>query len=111
MNLFRAILGGAKEISPGTYVKQYSNTPHVLLDVRSPQEFSAEAIKGAVNIPLNKLSKRLKELPKDQPVVCVSRDGIRGHEAAVLLQQAGFTATNLLGGMIAWRKNGNETKR
>lgn len=111
MNLFRAIVGGAKEISPANYVKRFNGGDHTLVDVRNPQEFSAEHIEGAINIPLNKLAKRMKELAKDRPVVCVSRDGVRGHAAAEMLEQAGYNATNLLGGMLAWRKNGGNTTR
>jgi rhodanese-related sulfurtransferase len=105
MNLFRAILGGAREISPDTNEKRYVGKEHILLDVRNPQEYSAEHIAGAINIPLNKLQKRIKELPADQPIVCVSRDGRRGHDAAELLEQAGYSAVNILGGMQAWRKH------
>ncbi len=106
MNLFRAIIGGVKEIKPDKYTKHYLNSEHILLDVRNPREFGNEHIEGATNIPFNKLSKRLKELPKGQPIVCISRDGVRGREAAYLLQNAGYDVANMIGGFMAWRKSG-----
>jgi len=36
---------------------------HLLLDVRTPREFAADKIAGAVNIPLDELRDRLSELP------------------------------------------------
>lgn len=108
MNLFRALVGGVKEVSCQKYQQRYAGVEHVLLDVRSPQEFEDERIEGAVNIPLNKLPKKLKSIPKDQPVVCVSRNGDRGREAAYLLQNAGFDAIYLVGGILRWRKDGGD---
>lgn len=105
MNILRAILGGVKELNPVAYNKQYGQAMHTVLDVRNPKEFADDHIEGAVNIPLNKLPKKLDKLPKDQPIVCVSRDGIRGREAADLLQQNGFKSANIAGGMVEWRRS------
>jgi rhodanese-related sulfurtransferase len=38
-----------------------------LVDVRSPEEFAAGHIEGALNIPLDELEQHLEQLPKDQP--------------------------------------------
>ncbi len=41
-----------------------------LLDVRNPPEVAAEAVPGAVNIPLPQLRERLGELPRDCEIQC-----------------------------------------
>ncbi|NDJ84417.1 MAG: rhodanese-like domain-containing protein [Chloroflexi bacterium] len=106
MNILRTLFGGVKEISPEKYHQAYETQEHILLDVRNPSEFTAEHIDGAVNIPLNKLQKKLKTLPQDRPIICVSRSGDRGREATDLLHHAGYNAANLAGGILAWRKAG-----
>ena len=113
MKLLRMIFGGVKEIDSKTYRVNYieKNTPHLLIDVRNPQEYASGHIDGATNIPFNKLSKKLEALPKDKSIVCVCRTGPRGREATYLLQKAGFEVTNLVGGVMEWRKEGNKLSR
>jgi NADPH-dependent 2,4-dienoyl-CoA reductase/sulfur reductase-like enzyme/rhodanese-related sulfurtransferase len=74
-----------------------------LLDVRSSQEFSAGAIQGAVNIPVDELRERLNELPRDRPIAAYCQVGQRGYLATRILLQAGFDAANLGGGYKAYR--------
>ncbi len=64
----------------------------VVVDVRSPAEFSGGHVAGARNIPLHALQGRLGELgAKDREVVVYCRSGARSSQAASLLQRAGFT--------------------
>lgn len=72
-----------------------------LVDVRSPGEFAAGSIPGAVNLPLDELRMRLHELP-DGPVIVHCKVGQRGHTAARLLAQHGFVVRNLDGGYLTW---------
>jgi rhodanese-related sulfurtransferase len=44
-------------------------TRTVFVDVRSEADFQKSRIRGALNIPLDKLEKRWARLPKDQPIV------------------------------------------
>ena len=106
MNLFRAIFGGVREISSDQYRQQFNDTPHILIDIRNTQEYASGHIQGSQNIPLNKLAKKLNKLPKQQPIVVVCRNGARGREAVDMLQNAGFKASNLVGGVMNWRKDG-----
>jgi 3-mercaptopyruvate sulfurtransferase SseA len=57
---------GAKEISPEE-LKKYidKKTKSLIIDVRDPDAFAKQTIKGAINIPLDQLSANLKNIPKD----------------------------------------------
>jgi len=72
-----------------------------LLDVRNPQEIAAEAVPGAVNIPLPELRKRLGELPRDREMLVICRSAVRAYFATRILLQSGFKARNISGGMLA----------
>jgi len=72
-----------------------------LLDVRNPQEIEAEAVAGAVNIPLPELRKRLGELPRDKEMLVICRSAVRAYFATRILMQNGFKARNISGGMLS----------
>ena len=63
----------------------------LILDVRSPGEFSAGHIEGSVNIPVDKLAQRLSELKdKNQPVITCCASGMRSASAKSILQSNGY---------------------
>ncbi|MBB3157457.1 NADPH-dependent 2,4-dienoyl-CoA reductase/sulfur reductase-like enzyme/rhodanese-related sulfurtransferase [Microbacterium proteolyticum] len=72
-----------------------------LVDVRTPAEFAAGAIPGAVNLPLDELRERHGEIP-DGAVIVHCQVGQRGHTAARLLTQLGYVVRNLDGGYRTW---------
>jgi len=75
----------------------------VLVDVRAPAERQQKHIAGSVSIPLNHLSERLSELPRDRPVLVYCAGGYRSSIAASLLQSHGFQqVSELAGGIAAW---------
>ena len=53
----------------------------LLVDVRNPNEFASGTIKGAVNVPMNELEKKLSTFPKDKPIVFICGTGARSGEA------------------------------
>jgi len=74
-----------------------------LVDVRTPGEFAAGHIPGAINIPVQQLGARTGELqPKDAAVVVYCRSGHRSGNAARMLKSAGFAAVHDLGPMSRW---------
>jgi rhodanese-related sulfurtransferase len=95
-------------ISPSNYTSQFVdvNTPHLLLDVRTPQEFAGGHLANAVNIPVEELEARLSEIPMGQPVVVYCRSGNRSADAASILNRAGYTQVLDLGGIIDWQAAG-----
>ena len=74
-----------------------------LLDVRTPQEFASGHIPGAVNIPVDDLRSRLRELPRDRKIAAYCQVGQRGYLATRILLQAGFSAVNVGGGYKTYK--------
>jgi len=71
----------------------------VILDVRTPVEFSLGAIPGAINIPIDGIRDHLNEIPKDKNIYIYCAVGLRGYLAARVLMQNGFNQVfNLSGG-------------
>lgn len=82
-------------------VDQLRNEGNTILDVRTVSEFSAGAISGSINIPIDELRDRIGEIPAG-PVVVYCQVGQRGHTATVLLREKGLAAVNLDGGYQTW---------
>jgi rhodanese-related sulfurtransferase len=59
-----------------------------------------------VLIPLTEFSRRLGELPRDQPILTICRSGHRSPLAARQLRQAGYDVTDVDGGTMAWERAG-----
>jgi phage shock protein E len=75
----------------------------VLLDVRTEHEFAERHIEGALNIPVQALANRLRELPsKNHPIVVHCRSGGRSAKAAALLRRAGWHDVHDIGGFPPW---------
>ncbi len=95
------------KITPAEYQARFgANADHVLIDVRTPEEFAAGHIPGAVNISVDQLAQRLNEIPKDKPVVLYCRSGNRSSQAAQILERAGYAQIYDLGGIITWAQQG-----
>lgn len=74
-----------------------------LLDVRSPAEIEQMRIEGSINIPLGALRGRVEEIDRNKPVVAFCKISLRGYEAALILQKAGFTDVTVMdGGILMW---------
>ena len=85
--------------------------PPVLVDVREMWEWDVGNLeaKGAVHIPLAELIDRADELPEGRPVVAYCRVGNRSLDAAERLQQAGYAAKSLRGGLTDWKQKVDPT--
>ena len=78
-----------------------------VLDVRTPEEWVAGHVPDATLIPLDELSARLSELPKDQEIVVICRSGNRSAQARDILLENGFEqVTSVGGGFNNWTANG-----
>src|SRR5690554_642730 len=80
----------------------------IVLDVRTPEEFEAGHIKGALNINFydEDFGQQLEMLEKGQPVFVYCKGGTRSNAAIEQLQQLGFGQIyDLKGGTMAWENN------
>ena len=78
-----------------------------LVDVRTPREFEAGHIEGAVNIPMPDLRTRFKEIETSLPAVVICNTGHRSSMGTSLLKQRGFKyVLNAAGGMTAYAAAG-----
>ncbi|UCG14004.1 MAG: FAD-dependent oxidoreductase [Deltaproteobacteria bacterium] len=76
-----------------------SDTPPLLIDVRSRREYEKDHLKDAVNIPLSDLRARMGEIPKDRLVVVYCTGGYRSYLAQQILLNLGWKdVRNLYGG-------------
>jgi NADPH-dependent 2,4-dienoyl-CoA reductase/sulfur reductase-like enzyme/peroxiredoxin family protein/rhodanese-related sulfurtransferase/TusA-related sulfurtransferase len=93
------ILDGVVKSTNWEYVHKAEKSRYFLLDVRTPAEFAAGTIEGAVNIPLDTLRERIKEIPEDKPIILFCRVGLIAYNAARILEAKGITDyANLSGG-------------
>jgi len=79
----------------------------VLLDVRSPREYSENHIEGAVNIPAPDLRTRYTELDSGKSFVLMCSTGHRSSLGTSILSQHGFrNLYNVAGGMTGYSAAG-----
>ncbi len=76
-----------------------------ILDVRPESEFNKGHIANAISIPIDQLSKRLKQLPKRTEFVAYCRGPfcVFADEAVAILIKAGYKATRLEEGYPDWQ--------
>jgi rhodanese-related sulfurtransferase len=77
----------------------------ILLDVRPEQEFKAGHIPNAINIPIDQLTARFKELKKSKQYIAYCRGPfcVFADDAVQLLIQKGFKANRLEEGYPDWK--------
>lgn len=80
-----------------------SKNPPLVLDIRTPGEWSSMHIHNSVNLPLSRLQERIAEVPRDRRIAVHCAGGYRSSIAASLLHRYGITdLTELAGGITAW---------
>ena len=86
-------------------VNDYKNsTGAVLLDVRTPQEYSEGHIPESKNVPLHALDNvRSVVENKDTELFVYCYSGARSRQAAMMLGQMGYTKVNNIGGISSYR--------
>lgn len=75
-----------------------------LVDVRSPQEYAAGHIPGAISLPLDELGKAAALLPDPKArifVYCLS--GGRSSMAVSMLKRGGYADVHNIGGITAYQ--------
>lgn len=75
-----------------THYAQLLKEGAIILDVRTPGEFSTGHINGAINISVDKLPHSLNKLKgKNKPIITCCASGARSAAARNMLQSNGFT--------------------
>lgn len=62
----------------------------VIVDVRSPEEFSTGHVDDSINIPLNEISAHFNALKQMQNIVLCCASGMRSQMAGQVLKQNGI---------------------
>lgn len=71
------------------------------LDVRLPSEFEGFRMQGAINVPLYFIRLKLKSLDRNTHYIVCCDTGRRSSAAAYILNERGFRASVLRGGLAA----------
>ena len=81
-----------------------AESDYIILDVRTPEEFSEKHIPGAINIANETIgSEEIPELPdKDQLILVYCRSGNRSKQASEKLVALGYTNIAEFGGINDW---------
>lgn len=80
----------------------------VVLDVRPPAEYDAGHIAGAVSLPVEEITRRLRTLPRDREVVAYCRGPfcVYADDAVRALRRRGYRAARLVDGFPEWVRAG-----
>lgn len=91
-----------------TLLRRAARGEIVVIDVRPAEEYEAGHLPRARSMPLAELRARLRELPKNKPVVAYCRGPfcLMSGEAVALLKKRGYRATQLVDGVAEWRAQG-----
>lgn len=82
-----------------------NDTSVVLLDVRSPREYTEERIANTPLMPLQYLERKINELNqyKHKKIIVYCYSGNRSELAVEILREYGFNALNMQGGILQWK--------
>jgi len=76
--------------------------PMILLDVRSPSEFAAGGLPGAINVPYESVAQYVEgnnDISKDTDITLYCRSGRRSAIALNALKELGFRHVRDIGGL------------
>ncbi len=96
-----------EEISVGDLkdITESNANDYVVIDVRTPAEYEAGHIEGAVLIPLQVIENQVDYITEnfgDQKIYLICRSGRRSSIAYGILEKFNLNVFNVKGGMNAW---------
>ncbi|NEN75934.1 rhodanese-like domain-containing protein [Pelistega sp. NLN82] len=99
-------LGSAPTTDNATTVSAEAKQEIIFIDVRTPEEFAAGHIQGAVNIPYEQIKERIGEVTTDKNanIHLYCKSGRRAGIALESLKEEGFTNLTNRGGYEDLRK-------
>lgn len=93
-----------KNISPALVLEARASTDCIILDVRKNWERDICTIKDTHHIPLGELSHRFQELDQAKTIYVLCHHGGRSAHAVLFLENQGFDALNIEGGIDLWAR-------
>lgn len=107
--------GDPKHVEAAAAAKLLKDDPKVIvLDIRTPDEFSAGHIKGAKNVDFyaDDFAARVAKLDKDKSYLVHCASGGRSGKSLELFKQLGFKSIyHLDGGFKGWQKAGEPVEK
>lgn len=106
------------KITPAELDERRSRDEYVVLDIRPRKTYQRAHIDGSVNVPVyddlkngdeETLRQNLEKVPEHKTVVTVCKAGVTARKATNVLEEEGYEATTLAGGMRRWRGYENGT--
>ncbi len=94
---------GAAKVTPERFISLMERVEKgecVLIDVRNPEEYRAERIEGARNVPVDSIRRDLSELDREMPLLIYCKIGKRCLKAVDQLNEMGFHDITVLDGGI-----------
>ena len=80
------------------------NTNPIIVDVRSEEERINFHL-GGLHIPIDEIANNTNKLAKEKPVVCYCQTGVRSQKAVAILNDLGFQAKSLRGGIVEFLRS------
>lgn len=93
------IIEGTVKIIQWNEVDLLDKNTSVIVDVREEFELMTGKIENSINIPLGQLRERINEIPKNKKLYVTCQVGLRGYIGCRILEQNGYDATNIDGGI------------
>ncbi|GIV39411.1 MAG: hypothetical protein KatS3mg033_1211 [Thermonema sp.] len=97
---------GVKDLDAQAFAQQLKKEPGVVLDVRTPEEYSEGHLPNAqlLNFYDDDFRSKLQQLDKDKTYYVYCRSGGRSSRAVALMKELGFKKVyNLKGGIMQWQ--------
>lgn len=89
------------------FVNEIKNIKDInLIDIRSIEKYNNNHIKGAINIPIEKLLINFnKYLDKNKKYYIYCQKGIQSKKMCMILKSNGYNVVNIIGGYEEWVLN------
>ena len=104
--------GSIEQISAKDALLFLNDDKYFFLDVRTYPEHNTKSIPNTACIPVQKIEQRIEEIAqyKDKKIIVYCRSGNRSEIATKILNQNGFDAYNMIGGMNEWKGEVNQKR-
>jgi len=90
MGLFSLLFGNKTD-----EIKSFQKEGAIIIDVRTPGEYKQGAIAGSVNMPLQNIQSKIKNIQDfKKPIITCCASGMRSANAASILKTHGIKAIN-----------------